>query len=181
MTPRKVAARKRPAAAVPTITAGARRYWLMKTEPGTFSFEDLMRAPGRTTHWDGVRNYQARNFMRDEMQVGDGVFIYHSSTDEPGVAGIAEVARAAYPDASAFDRRDPHYDPASRPEAPAWYVVDVRGVEKLPTYVTLARMRATPALAGMRLLQKGNRLSITPVTPKEWEAVCTLGGRSARR
>ncbi len=148
----------------------------MKTEPGVFSFDDLMRAPKRTTHWDGVRNHQARNFMRDEMQVGDGVFIYYSSTDEPGVAGVAEVAREAYPDPSAFDKRDPHYDPASKPDAPTWYVVDVRGVEKLPAFVTLAQMRSIKALEGMRLLQKGNRLSITPVTRKEWEVVRALGG-----
>jgi len=156
--------------------APARKYWLMKTEPSVFSFDDLMRAPKRTTHWDGVRNFQARNFMRDEMKVGDGVFIYYSSTDEPGVAGIAEVAREAYPDPSAFDRKDTHYDPSSKPEAPTWFVVDVRGVEKLPTYVPLAKMRTVKALEGMRLLQKGNRLSITPVTPKEWEVVRSLGG-----
>ncbi len=148
----------------------------MKTEPSVFSFDDLMRAPKRTTHWDGVRNYQARNFMRDEMKAGDGVFIYYSSTDEPGIAGIAEVAREAYPDPSAFDKRDPHYDPASKPDAPTWYVVDVRGVEKLPAFVTLAQMRSVKALEGMRLLQKGNRLSITPVTRKEWEVVRALGG-----
>lgn len=156
--------------------ASARKYWLMKTEPSVFSFDDLMRAPKRTTHWDGVRNFQARNFMRDEMKAGDGVFIYYSSTDEPGVAGVAEVAREAYPDPSAFDKKDPHYDPASKPDAPTWFVVDVRGVEKLPAYVTLAQMRTVKALEGMRLLQKGNRLSITPVTQKEWEAVRALGG-----
>lgn len=156
--------------------ASARKYWLMKTEPSVFSFDDLMRAPKRTTHWDGVRNFQARNFMRDEMKAGDGVFIYYSSTDEPGVAGVAEVAREAYPDPSAFDKKDPHYDPASKPDAPTWFVVDVRGVEKLPAYVTLAQMRTVKALEGMRLLQKGNRLSITPVTEKEWETVRALGG-----
>jgi predicted RNA-binding protein with PUA-like domain len=156
--------------------ASARKYWLMKTEPSVFSFDDLMRAPKRTTHWDGVRNFQARNFMRDEMKAGDGVFIYYSSTDEPGVAGVAEVAREAYPDPSAFDKKDPHYDPASKPDAPTWFVVDVRGVEKLPAYVTLAQMRTVKALEGMRLLQKGNRLSITPVTQKEWETVRALGG-----
>jgi predicted RNA-binding protein with PUA-like domain len=156
--------------------ATARKYWLMKTEPSVFSFDDLMRAPKRTTHWDGVRNFQARNFMRDEMQIGDGIFIYYSSTDEPGVAGVAEVVRAAYPDPSAFDRKDPHYDAASKPETPTWFVVDVRGVEKLPVFVTLAQMRTVKALEGMRLLQKGNRLSITPVTQKEWETVRALGG-----
>lgn len=156
--------------------ATARKYWLMKTEPSVFSFDDLMRAPKRTTHWDGVRNFQARNFMRDELKMGDGVFIYYSSTDEPGVAGVAEVAREAYPDPSAFDKKDPHYDAASKPDTPTWFVVDVRGVEKLPVFVTLAQMRTVKALEGMRLLQKGNRLSITPVTQKEWETVRALGG-----
>lgn len=156
----------------------ARRYWLLKTEPDVFSFEDLMRAPGRTTHWDGVRNYQARNFLRDELKAGDGVFIYYSGTDEPGVAGIAEVVREGYPDPSAFDRKDPHYDPASTRDSPTWYVVDVRGVKKLPTYVPLARLRQEKALAGMRLLQKGNRLSVTPVSEREWRVVCSLGGLS---
>lgn len=154
----------------------ARKYWLLKTEPSVFSFDDLMKAPSRTTHWDGVRNYQARNFMRDEMKIGDGVFVYYSSTDEPGVAGIAEVVREGYPDPSAFDKKDPHYDPASKQEAPTWFVVDIRGVKKLPSYVTLAQMRGTKSLEGMRLLQRGNRLSVTPVTQKEWDVVCALGG-----
>lgn len=154
----------------------ARKYWLLKTEPSVFSFEDLMKAPARTTHWDGVRNYQARNFLRDEMKIGDGVFIYYSSTDEPGVAGIAEVVREGYPDPSAFDKKDPHYDPASKHESPTWFVVDIRGVKKLPSYVTLSQMRGVKALQGMRLLQRGNRLSVTPVTQKEWDVVCALGG-----
>ena len=154
----------------------AKNYWLMKTEPEVFSFDDLMRAPKRTTHWDGVRNYQARNFMRDGMKKGDGVFIYYSGTDEPGVAGIAEVVREAYPDPSAFDKRDPHYDPASKLEKPTWVVVDVRGIEKLPTFVPLAKLRTVKGLEGMRLLQRGNRLSVTPVTAREWEIVASLGG-----
>jgi predicted RNA-binding protein with PUA-like domain len=146
----------------------------MKTEPESFSFDDLMKAPRRTTGWDGVRNYQARNFMRDEMRVGDRILIYHSSANPPGVAGIAEVASAAYPDRSAFDRSDPHYDPDSRPESPQWMMVDVRGVEPLPRFVSLEELRANPKLATMRLLQRGNRLSITPVTSAEFREVCAM-------
>jgi len=143
------------------------QYWLMKSEPDEFSIDDLARAPGRTTPWFGVRNYQARNFMRDAMQVGDRAFFYHSSCPEPGIAGIAEVARAAYPDASQFDRKSPYYDPASKRAAPRWLNVDMRLVEKTP-FVHLAELRAHAALAGMRTLRPGNRLSITPVTPAEW-------------
>lgn len=154
----------------------ARRYWLLKTEPATFSFDDLMRAPRRTTGWDGVRNYQARNLMRDEMQEGDGVFIYHSSTDVPAVVGIAEVARSAYPDAKALDKKSPYYDAKSTTDNPIWFQVDVRGVEAMPAPVSLAEMRATPVLEGMSLLRKGNRLSVQPVTAAEWRKVRALGG-----
>jgi predicted RNA-binding protein with PUA-like domain len=143
------------------------QYWLMKSEPDEFSIDDLARAPGRTTPWFGVRNYQARNFMRDAMQLGDRAFFYHSSCPEPGIAGIAEVVRAAYPDASQFDRKSPYYDPKSTRAAPRWLNVDMRLVEKTP-FVHLAELRAHAALAGMRALQRANRLSITPVTPAEW-------------
>ena len=153
-----------------------RRYWLMKSEPESFGFDDLWNAPGRTTGWDGVRNYQARNFMRDDMHVGDGVLFYHSSGTPTGVAGIAEVVRAAYPDPTAFDPRDPHYDAKSRPDAPTWMMVDVRAVEKLPQFVTLDALRAEPGLADMQALRRGNRLSITPVTAAEWQLVRKLGG-----
>ena len=152
-----------------------RRYWLVKSEPDVFGFDDLLAAPGRTTGWDGVRNYQARNYMRDEMQVGDGVLFYHSTSDPAGVAGVAEVARAAYPDATAFDPGHDGYDPKSRPDAPAWVQVDVRAVERFPRVVTLAELRAEPALAEMVVLRRGNRLSVTPVTAAEWKAVCRLG------
>jgi predicted RNA-binding protein with PUA-like domain len=152
----------------------------MKTEPETFSFDDLMKAPRRTTGWEGVRNYQARNFMRDGMRVGDLVFIYHSSADPPGVAGIAEVASTAYPDPTAFDPADPHYDPGSKRDAPTWMMVDVRGVEPLERFVPLDELRANPALAKMRLLQRGNRLSIVPVTPAEWAAIRAMARRPAR-
>jgi predicted RNA-binding protein with PUA-like domain len=148
------------------------RYWLMKSEPDEFSIDDLAAAPKRTTPWSGVRNYRARNFMRDEMRVGDRVFFYHSSCPEPGIAGIATIASAPYPDASQFDRRSPYYDPASTRAAPRWMNVDVKFLEKTP-FVPLAELRAHPALAGMRTLRPGNRLSITPVTPAEWKYVVT--------
>ena len=143
------------------------QYWLMKSEPDEFSIDDLAAAPGRSTAWFGVRNYQARNFMRDAMRVGDRAFFYHSSCPEPGIAGIAEVSRPAYPDASQFDRKSPYYDPKSPRAAPRWLNVDVRLVAKTP-FVHLAELRKHPALAGMRALQRANRLSITPVAPGEW-------------
>jgi predicted RNA-binding protein with PUA-like domain len=157
----------------------ARRYWLLKSEPDVFSFDDLLGAPGRTTGWDGVRNYQARNFMRDDMRVGDGVLFYHSNADVAGVAGTAEVAGAATPDPTAFDPAHDGYDPKSRPDAPAWLQVDVRAVARFPTFVTLAALRAEPALGEMLVLRRGNRLSVTPVTAAEWAAVCRLGGLAA--
>jgi predicted RNA-binding protein with PUA-like domain len=152
------------------------RYWLMKSEPESFGFDDLWRAPRRTTHWDGVRNFQARNFMRDDMHVGDGVLFYHSSADPAGIAGIAEVAREAYPDHTAFDPGDPHFDAKSRPDAPTWLMVDVRAVQRFPRLVTIDALRADPVAAGMQALRRGNRLSITPVTAEEWEAVRRLAG-----
>ncbi|MBL8962270.1 MAG: EVE domain-containing protein [Gemmatimonadetes bacterium] len=150
--------------------------WLMKTEPDVCSFDDIWKAPKRTTGWDGVRNYQARNFMRDQMQVGDEVFIYHSNAEPPGIAGIAQVASSAYPDPTQFDPTDPHYDPDSSRESPRWMQVDVKAVKKLPRFVPLDALRANPKLAGMRLLQRGNRLSITPVTAAEWRAILAMGG-----
>jgi predicted RNA-binding protein with PUA-like domain len=143
------------------------RYWLMKSEPDEFSIDDLAAAPNRSTAWFGVRNYQARNFMRDEMQVGDLAFFYHSSCPEPGIAGIVRVSRTAYPDASQFDRKSPYYDPESKRGAPRWLNVDVAFVKRTKL-VPLAELRTQPALAKMRVLQRANRLSITPVDPKEW-------------
>jgi predicted RNA-binding protein with PUA-like domain len=143
------------------------QHWLMKSEPDEFSIDDLARSPQRTTAWFGVRNYQARNFMRDQMKLGDRAFFYHSSCPEPGIAGIAEVVRTAYPDASQFDRKSPYYDPKSTRAAPRWLNVDMRLVEKTP-FVALEELRAHRELAGMRTLRPGNRLSITPVTPAEW-------------
>jgi predicted RNA-binding protein with PUA-like domain len=156
-----------------------RRYWLMKSEPEVFSFDDLWRAARRRTAWDGVRNYQARNLMRDEMAVGDGVLFYHSNADPPGVAGVAAVAGAARPDPAQFDPQDPHFDPKSDRASPRWVLVDVRAVRKLPRFVTLESLRAQRALSGMALLRRGQRLSVQPVTAAEWRRVLKLGGLSA--
>jgi predicted RNA-binding protein with PUA-like domain len=146
----------------------------MKTEPEVFSFDDLMAAPKKTAGWDGVRNYQARNFMRDGMQVGDLVFIYHSNAEPPGIAGIARVASAAYPDPTAFDKKHDHYDPDSKRESPTWMQVDVTAVQRLRRFVSLEELRGNKRLANMRLLQKGNRLSIVPVASAEWEAILAM-------
>jgi predicted RNA-binding protein with PUA-like domain len=145
-------------------------YWLMKSEPDECSIVDLEHAPGARVPWIGVRNYQARNFMRDAMQVGDGVLFYHSSCPEPGIAGLAEVASAAYPDASQFDAKSPYFDARSKPSEPRWLHVDVRHRATTPL-LSLKAMRERPALATMLVLKPGNRLSITPVTPAEWRAV----------
>jgi len=149
------------------------RYWLMKSEPDEVSIDDVLSAPGQTVAWFGVRNYQARNFMRDAMAVGDGVLFYHSSCAVPGVAGLAEIASGPYPDATQFDPASHYHDPKATQETPRWISVDVRATEK-GRYLPLAEMRATPALDGMVLLQKGSRLSISPVTKAEWDAVVQL-------
>ena len=145
-------------------------YWLMKSEPDEFSIDDLEKAPRQTTPWFGVRNYQARNFMRDAMQVGDGVLFYHSSCPQPGIAGIAKVASKAYPDASQFDRKSDYYDPKSKREEPRWLNVDVKLVSKT-RLMPLEEMRTYRELAGMRTLRAGNRLSITPVSEAEWNFI----------
>ena len=145
-------------------------YWLMKSEPTECSIDDLARAPARTVPWIGVRNYTARNFMRDAMRIGDGVLFYHSSCPEPGVAGLAEVASAAYADASQFDAHSPYVDPRSSRDAPRWMNVDVKLVRKT-RLLSLAEMRAAPELHTMQVLRRGNRLSITPVAADEWSAV----------
>jgi predicted RNA-binding protein with PUA-like domain len=149
------------------------RYWLMKSEPSEASIDDLAKAPRQTLPWTGVRNYQARNYMRDAMQVGDGVLFYHSSCPEPGIAGIAEVASTAYPDATQFDPSSHYFDAKSTRDAPRWLHVDVKLVRKT-RLLPLAEMRAAPALASMLVLKRGNRLSITPVAPAEWRAVLAL-------
>ena len=145
-----------------------RRYWLMKCEPAAYTIDDLAR--DGTTSWEGVRNYQARNFMRDDMRLGDKAFFYHSSCAEPGIAGIATVSRLAYPDATQFDPESPYYDPKATRERPRWLNVDVT-LERKTRLVSLRELRRHPELAGMKVLARGNRLSITPVTPDEWKFI----------
>jgi predicted RNA-binding protein with PUA-like domain len=147
--------------------------WLMKSEPGVFGIDDLAQAPGKTAAWWGVRNYQARNFMRDQMMVGDRVFFYHSSCPEPGIAGVAKVSKLAYPDETQFDRKSEYFDPKSSRENPRWFNVDVKLVKKTRV-LGLAELRSHPQLASMRVLQRGNRLSITPVDPREGEFIMKL-------
>lgn len=165
--------------AVAPRAPGERRHWLMKSEPDVFSFDDLLAAPGRTTHWDGVRNYVARNLMQHGMRVGDLVLFYHSNAEPSGVAGIAEVVREAYPDPSQFDPRSEYFDPASRPGAPTWVMVDVRAVEKLPRVVTLEELRADPALEGLETARRGSRLSVHPVSEAHFRAI--VGSLAAGR
>lgn len=148
------------------------RYWLMKSEPDECSIDTLLASRGRTTAWTGVRNYQARNHMRDDMRPGDGVLFYHSSCAEPGIAGLAEVACAAYADPTQFDPRSPYHDPKATRAAPRWMNVDVRGTRKT-RLLGLAELRAHKALAAMLVLRRGNRLSITPVSPAEWRFITT--------
>jgi predicted RNA-binding protein with PUA-like domain len=152
-----------------------RQYWLVKSEPSAFSFEDLISSPNSTTCWSGVRNYQARNILRDQMKVGDLVLFYHSSADPTAVVGVAEVVREGYPDPTALDPRDDHFDPKSDAESPAWYAVDIRARESLARPLPLAELRDVPALKEMVLLRKGSRLSVQPVTQQEFEAIRRLG------
>lgn len=153
--------------------AEGRHYWLMKSEPNVFSLDDLAHAPKQTTSWDGVRNYQARNFMR-EMKTGDQVLFYHSNAQPPCVMGIAEVVKTAYPDATQFDRHDAHYDPASLPDQPRWDVVDIRFVRKFAAPLSLDLLREQVSLKGMELLRKGSRLSVQPVRLSEWQEILRL-------
>lgn len=146
------------------------RYWLMKSEPSDVSIDDLASISGQTVAWYGVRNYQARNFMRDQMRVGDKVFFYHSSCEQPGIAGIAEVSKLAYPDVTQFDPDSKYFDAKATPENPRWFNVDVRLVRKT-RLLSIKELRSHPELASMRILQKGNRLSITPVDPAEWSFI----------
>lgn len=152
-----------------------RKYWLFKSEPGCFSIDDLKDRPGSTERWDGVRNFQARNSLRDEVRLGDGVLFYHSNIPRPAVVGLAEVVREGYPDVTAFDPDAEHYDPRSTPARPLWYMVDVRYVLTLPRQVTLEEIRRHPDLAAMVLLSR-SRLSIQPVTLQQWETILRLGG-----
>lgn len=149
-------------------------YWLMKSEPDVFGIDHLAARPGQTEPWDGVRNYQARNMMRDQMQVGDGVFFYHSNCKEPGIVGLAEVARAGYPDHTASDPESKYYDPTANAGKPRWYMVDVRFQRKLARVITLEELKARPELADMALVRRGNRLSVMPVTAAQWHYILSL-------
>jgi predicted RNA-binding protein with PUA-like domain len=152
------------------------RYWLVKSEPDCFSWDDLVAAPDRTTHWDGVRNYAARNFMRDGMKKGDLVLFYHSSAEPNAVLGVCEVVREAYPDHTQFDPEEDHFDPKSDRESPTWIMVDLRAREAFRRPVTLAELKQDPRLDGMELLKRGSRLSVQPVSAAHWAVVCELGG-----
>ena len=151
-------------------------HWLMKTEPSTFSIDDLAKAPKRTTCWDGVRNYQVRNMMRDQFAVGDLAFMYHSSCEVPGIVGVMKVVSKGYPDTTAFDPKHAHYDPDSDPKEPRWYMVDVRLEQRFSRVIALDELRAheAGALRGLRVLQRGNRLSITPIEPAHWRFILSL-------
>lgn len=162
---------------MPATKSAVTRYWLVKSEPETFSWDDLWKLPRRTTHWDGVRNYQARNLLRDEMKKGDQLFFYHSSADPTAIVGICEVVREGYPDPTQFDRASDHYDPKSDPDQPRWFMIDLRALEPLPRPVTLAELRGARGLERMALLQKGNRLSVQPVSATEWKTVLELSRR----
>jgi predicted RNA-binding protein with PUA-like domain len=152
------------------------KHWLLKSEPDSFSIDDLAARPKQTTAWDGVRNYQARNTLRESMKKGDTALFYHSSCDVPGIAGIVRVIKEGYPDKTAFDPKDDHYDAQSDPSDPRWFVVDVKLVRKLKRLITLDELcrHASDELSEMRLLQRGNRLSVTPVSKAEWEFILTL-------
>ena len=154
-----------------------KRYWLMKSEPGTYSIDDLKR--DKKTEWDGVRNYQARNFMRDQMKKGDGVLFYHSSCEVPGVAGIAEVAVESHPDETQFVAKSRYYDAKSSKDDPRWWLVDVKFVKKLPEVLPLELIKANPRLGEMTLVQRGQRLSVQPVASKEWKEVLNMAGIKA--
>ncbi len=149
-------------------------YWLMKSEPDAFSVTDLENSPRKTDHWDGVRNYQARNMMRDQMKKGDQVFFYHSNCPQPGIVGIMEVVREGYPDFTAFDPKHPHYDLKNDPDNPRWYMVDVRHVRTLRQPITLQELRSHRQLADMPLVRRGNRLSVMPVTKRQWDFILGL-------
>ncbi len=151
-------------------------HWLLKSEEDVFSFNDLLKAPKRTTHWDGVRNYQARNTLRDLMKRGDTAFFYHSSSEAIGIAGVCEVVREGYADHTALDPAHEHFDEKSKAAAPTWFMVDVKAVRALPRVITLAELKGVKGLEKMVLLQKGSRLSVQPVTAQEWAIICGIAG-----
>ncbi|MDH5564401.1 MAG: EVE domain-containing protein [Nitrospirota bacterium] len=155
------------------------QYWLLKSEPTSFSIQDLAQSPGQTTCWEGVRNYQARNFMKS-MNVGDRAFFYHSNADPPSIVGTVEVVKAAYPDPYAFDRKSRYFDAKSTPDAPRWFLVDVKLIEIFPNPLSLTYLRTIKELESMELLRKGSRLSVQPVSSNEWQWVCSLVASSKR-
>lgn len=160
--------------------ANSPRLWLVKSEPGAFSWDDLCASKGRRTHWDGIRNYQVRNFIRDDIKKGDQLFFYHSNAKPPGIVGIAEVVKEAYPDHTQFDPEDGHFDPKSDPKDPRWLMFDLKARRALKSFVTLQDLKDNPALSSMLVVQRGQRLSIQPVTPSEWEEVLAMAAETSR-
>ncbi len=156
-------------------------YWLFKSDPEVYGFDHLLAESDRTTGWDGVRNYQARNFLRDSITVGDGVLFYHSNADPAGIAGITEVVRAGHPDPTAFDPESEHHDPKSDPASPTWYQVSIRAVKAIDPPLGLPRLKEISELAGMELLRKGSRLSVQPVTERQWKAIMALAGGKPKK
>ncbi len=153
------------------------RYWLFKSEPSSFSYDDLVAEDDQTAEWDGVRNYQARNFMRDDMRVGDYVLFYHSNAKPPGVIGTARIVRESYPDDTAWDPNSRYYDPKSDPGNPTWLMVDIKAEHRLPRFISLNELKANPALADMQVIKRGQRLSIQPVTLEQWAEVLAMADR----
>jgi len=151
-------------------------YWLFKSEPEDFSWNDLKKSKNKTTYWDGVRNYQARNFLRDEMKKGDLVLFYHSNAEPLAVMGICEVVKEGYPDHTQFDKKNHHHDPKADPKNPTWMMVDIKLVKEFRAPVTLEQIKANPKLKNMKLIQRGQRLSIQPVTKAEWDEILKMGG-----
>jgi predicted RNA-binding protein with PUA-like domain len=154
----------------------SKNYWLFKSEPTDFSWDDLKMSKSQTTFWDGVRNYQARNFLRDEIKKGDGVFFYHSNADPLVVMGYCEVVKAGYPDHTQFDMDDKHFDPKAKNDNPTWFMVDIKLKKEFKNPVTLDQIKTSSKLMNMRLIQRGNRLSVMPVTKKEWDEILKMGG-----
>jgi predicted RNA-binding protein with PUA-like domain len=150
------------------------KYWLIKSEPTVFSIDDLTKCKNKTTGWDGVRNYQARNFIRDEMKTGDKVIFYHSSTEIPAAVGLCEIVKDAYPDSTAFDPKSDHYDPKSKKDSPSWFMIDIKFVKKFSNEVPMKSIKENKKLGKMKLLQKGNRLSVMPVTKEEFDEIVKM-------
>lgn len=163
------------------MTKSVKHYWLFKSEPDCFSIDALSKRPRQTVHWDGVRNYQARNMLKNEIKKGDQGFFYHSNANPPGIAGIVEVVKEGYPDFTAWDLHSDHFDPKSTPDDPRWYMVDVKLVKKFPCLISLHELKTHPKLKTMLINRKGNRLSITPVTAQEWQVIMELAGISLRK